>query len=122
MRSLAILCLMVITASCDHEDDRPWVFRSVLDDLPRMVTVELGNGLNVAYDAERAFLYKAWNGSVELEGAVYTTVHGPQPRSTGAEYFRSDARQPWVVFKDDLKIEPLVQYAGIDLIPEMSFS
>lgn len=60
-----------------------WVFRSVLDNRPRIVTLALHKDLWVAYDATNCGLYRAWTGGVRFEGAVYTTVHGPQPRSFG---------------------------------------
>ncbi len=63
-----------------------WVFRSVLDSRPRMVTVALHEDLWVSYDATHCSLYKAWNGGVKFDGAVYTTVHGPQPTSYGDAY------------------------------------
>ncbi|MDA9139561.1 hypothetical protein N9N42_01795 [Flavobacteriaceae bacterium] len=42
-----------------------WVFRSVLDKHPRMITVALHNDLWVAYDAQTAALYKKKHGKVE---------------------------------------------------------
>ena len=65
---------------------QPWVFRSVLDDRPRMVTVAMAEDLWLAYDASHCGLYKAWAGGVKFEGAVYTGRHGPQPESEGEAY------------------------------------
>ncbi|MBV6646936.1 MAG: hypothetical protein KI790_15875, partial [Cyclobacteriaceae bacterium] len=78
--------LLLVTA-CDNtqEKSRPldvWVFRSVLDKQPRVVTAALHENLWVAYDTEQGLLHKAWKGGVNFDGAVYTTVHGPQPTST----------------------------------------
>ena len=73
----------------------PWVFRSVLDGRARMVTVALANELWVAYDAGTCGLTKAWTGGVHFDGAVYTTVHGPQPKSEGAAYVESKAPAMW---------------------------
>lgn len=73
--------------------DRPrdvWVFRSVLDQRARMVTLALHDDLWVAYDATHAGLYKVWKGGVNFDGAVYTASHGPQPTSKGAAYVLSD--------------------------------
>lgn len=64
----------------------PWVFRSVLDERPRMVTIALSADMWVAYDAQTCGLYKAWKGGVRLDGAVYTTVHGPSPTTIGPAY------------------------------------
>lgn len=75
--------------------DRPrdvWVFRSVLDRQPRMLTIALHDGLWVAYDATNCSLYKAWDGDVAFEGAVYTAVHGPQPRSVGTTYLQGNPK------------------------------
>lgn len=63
-----------------------WVFRSVLDKRARMVTIALHPKLWVAYDATNCGIYKAWSGGVKFDGAVYTTVHGPQPTSQGSAY------------------------------------
>ncbi|MGI8922903.1 MAG: family 16 glycoside hydrolase [Fimbriimonadales bacterium] len=66
--------------------DRPrdiWAFRSVLDGRARILTIALHKDLWVAYDATNCGLYRAWTGGVKFDGAVYTTVHGPQPTSMG---------------------------------------
>ena len=72
----------------------PWVFRSVLDEQPRIATVALAEHLYIAYDASTGGLYKAWDGGVNFDGAVYTTMRGPQPTSSGPEYF-TDRRSTW---------------------------
>lgn len=61
----------------------PWVFRCVLDKEARMVVVALHEQLWAAYDATDCTLAKVWDGDVKFDGAVYTTVHGPQPTSEG---------------------------------------
>ncbi len=61
----------------------PWVFRCALDGRPRSVVVALADDLWVAYDASGVSLVKAWRGDVHLQGAVYDTVHGPQPVARG---------------------------------------
>lgn len=70
------------TASAPRPRD-PWVFRSVLDQNPRMITIALSSDVWLAYDAQHCSLYKAWDGDVKLQGAVYTAEHGPQPVSEG---------------------------------------
>ncbi|RYG33380.1 DUF1080 domain-containing protein [bacterium] len=67
-----------------------WAFRSVLDRHPRMLTLALTDKLWVAYDATNCNLYKAWFGGVNFDGPVYTSAHGPQPTSKGAEYVTQD--------------------------------
>ncbi|QYK53602.1 MAG: DUF1080 domain-containing protein [Fimbriimonadaceae bacterium] len=72
-----------------------WVFRSVLDQNARMLTAALSNDLWVAYDTKTCSLYKAWTGGVKFDGAVYTTVHGPQPTSIGEPYLLNRAKNTW---------------------------
>lgn len=92
--------------------DRPrdiWVFRSVLDQHARMVTIGLHDDLWVAYDATNCGIYKVWNGGVKFDGAVYTTVHGPQPTSLGDAYRFGILDEPaWTVYdgKNFNKVEP----------------
>ena len=68
----------------------PWVFRSVLDQQARMLTVALSPELWVAYDAKTCGLYRAWpggeKGGVLFTGPVYNDRHGPQPQSEGPPY------------------------------------
>jgi cytochrome c len=64
----------------------PWVFRSVLDERPRIVTIALNDDMWIAYDTTTCSLYRAWKGGVEFEGAVFTSEHGPQPRTQGPLY------------------------------------
>ena len=92
---LFIACLTLIQCSTKDNSKRsiadpsigqnrpmePWVFRSVLDKKPRMLTLAMNKDLFIAYDTKRGSLYKAWKGDVDLDGAVYTTYHGPQPTS-----------------------------------------
>lgn len=74
----------------------PWVFRSVLDQKARMVTVALSDGLWVAYDATNCGFYKAWEGDVNFQGAVYTAEHGPQPTTRGLTFEKDEPeRQIW---------------------------
>ena len=89
-RLLLLAALIPFVFSCKKEAtnyDRPqdpWVFRSVLDSIPRIATVGLHDDMWVAYNTANCSVYKAWKGSVNFDGAVYTTVHGPQPSSIDA--------------------------------------
>jgi hypothetical protein len=74
----------------------PFVFRCVLDGRCRMVTLALADDLWAAWDAERCAFYKAWKGGVKFDGAVYTTVHGPQPTSQGASYALEAEGEAWL--------------------------
>jgi cytochrome c len=75
----------------------PFAFRAVLDERPRMLVLALGRGLWVAYDAERAALYKVWPDGVDFQGAVYDWNHGPQPTSRGRSWWVSPWEEPWDV-------------------------
>lgn len=91
----------------------PWVFRSVLDEQARMLTVALHDNLFVAYSAETGAMYKAWKGEVKLDGAVYTTAHGPQPESIGKGWTKNPYAQPWFLIKDGTRVDdPEIRYRG----------
>ncbi|HEV7299881.1 MAG TPA: DUF6797 domain-containing protein [Tepidisphaeraceae bacterium] len=77
----------------------PWVFRSVLNKKPRMLTVALADPLWLAYDTQTCTLVKAWSGGVKFTGGVYDTRHGPQPQSQGETYF-DQAAQGWSIVRD----------------------
>ncbi len=80
----------------DRPND-PFVFRSVLDKKPRMVTLALSDDLWASYSTDSCSLYKVWKGGVDFDGAVYTMQHGPQPMSIGKAWTANDFRQPWRV-------------------------
>ena len=93
----------------------PWVFRSVLDEQPRMITLALHDDVWAAYSTQNAALYKVWKGNVNLDGAVYTTAHGPQPSSIGDAWFVNAHQEPWVVNKGGNEVAYNVQYKGHQL-------
>ncbi len=90
----------------------PWVFRSVLDLKPRMITLALNDNLWTAYSTQTGALYKAWKGNVEFDGAVYTTAHGPQPTTVGDAYFISQYESPWIIIENGKELRPDFQYKG----------
>jgi cytochrome c len=98
-------------ANFDRPQD-PWVFRSVLDSIPRIATVGLHDDMWVAYNTANCSVYKAWKGSVNFDGAVYTTAHGPQPSSIGNGWFVNKHDQPWLVVRGGKEEQPKVQYRG----------
>jgi cytochrome c len=114
--ALAVLVLLIF--SCDNKKGGkrpidPWVFRSVLDKKPRMVTVALNDNLYVAYDARQCQPYKAWKGGVVLDGPVYTTQHGPQPTSKGYAYYEQTDVQPfWYAVADGQEKELTPHFKG----------
>ncbi len=115
-----VMLLALLSFACSENknetaferDNMPWVFRSVLDEKPRMVTMALQEDLWVAYSTEYGSIYKAWKGGVNFDGAVYTTRHGPQPNSEGGDYFVSSFDQPWVIIKDGKTTPAKIQYKG----------
>ena len=90
----------------------PWVFRSVMDKQPRMVTFALNDQLWVSYSTDSCSLYKVWSGSTDFTGAVYNMRHGPQPMSVGSAWFENNHRQPWNVTLGGKTESPRTDYKG----------
>ncbi|MBX2926945.1 MAG: DUF1080 domain-containing protein [Saprospiraceae bacterium] len=113
-----LLLLAVASWSCSKKESSvqrphdPWVFRSVLDDKARMLTVALHDDVWAAYSAETGSIYKVWKGGVNFDGAVYTTAHGPQPSTLGDAYFENKYDRPWKVFLNGKEQTPRIQYRG----------
>ncbi|MFC4992355.1 hypothetical protein [Rubritalea tangerina] len=65
----------------------PSVFRSVINDRPRMLTILLSDSHAISYDTGIASIGLAWKSHqappVNLIGAVYNGKHGPQPTTNG---------------------------------------
>jgi len=111
----AILLLWQCTSDPAPTIERPhspWIFRSVLDQQPRMITLALQEEVWAAYSTQNAALHKVWSGNVELDGAVYTTAHGPQPLSIGDAWFVSDHKTPWQVSRGGKEEAVKIQYKG----------
>ena len=111
MKAIQLLSfiILVILFSCQSDqssaDDNPrphdpWIFRSVLDQQPRMITLALDVNLWAAYSTENCAPYQAWKGVVNFEGAVYDTQHGPQPLSVGEKYVVNKFEDPWSIIKN----------------------
>ncbi len=99
----------------DFEADRPhdpWVFRSVMDAQPRMLTIALNDNLWASYSAQTGSLYKVWKGSVNFDGAVYTTLHGPQPSSLGNAWFENTHKEPFSIIVNGKEANTKLQYRG----------
>ncbi len=73
----------------------PFVFRSVLDKNPRMITFALTDEVWAAYSTNTCGLYKAWQGNVNFEGTVWTDTHGPQPTTIGNAYMVNEVTDIW---------------------------
>ncbi len=124
MRKLFLLIVLSIYLTSCSEDiskstkaakDRPhnpWVFRSVLDQMPRMITIALDSNAWIAYHTDKASMYKVWDGGVSFEGAVYDYAHGPQPSSYGYAYSDNSDKSVWSISNGNEKIQAKVNYKG----------
>lgn len=123
MFRLAALLFFLGFISCSNEEVnivRPkesWVFRSVLDSVPRALTLALSDNMYAAYSTENCSLYKVWKGNVVLQGAVYTEAHGPQPISTGPAYTINRIEKPWTLQNNaGENLNTTVQYLGHKIV------
>lgn len=118
LSTAALLCLIIIY-SCgglSHklaESKGPKAFRSVLDLKPRMLTIRLADSMWVAYNTATGGIYRAWKDGVNLDGAVYTTAHGPQPTAEGLPYLIDTYDEdPWQVSIDGKEVAAKPIYRG----------
>lgn len=119
-RLVTLLTLSLTIIACGTQADQlperphtPWVFRSVLDETPRMLTAALHDDLWVAYSTQTGTLHKAWRGSVNFDGAVFTTVHGPQPSSLGDSWLESEPDMHWMLTNEQgQSVSARYQYRG----------
>jgi hypothetical protein len=93
----------------------PFVFRCVLDKRARMLVAALDEEMWVAWDTTNGGFYKAWTGGVAFDGAVYTTVHGPQPTMKGQAYVVGDDTPQWSALVDGKPVACAVRYQGYTL-------
>lgn len=99
-------------ATAQTRPNDPWVFRSVMDKQPRMITFALNDQLWASYSTDSCSLYKIWSGSTDFSGAVYNMRHGPQPMSVGMAWFENAHRQPWTVTVGGKSENPRTDYKG----------
>ncbi|MEM8899492.1 MAG: PA14 domain-containing protein [Bacteroidota bacterium] len=113
---LLTVCLFGCSDSHDHHGPErgrdPWVFRSVLDERARMVTLALSSDMWAAYDAQNCALYKVWKDGVILDGPVYTTAHGPQPTSKGDAFIQGAYFAPWHLLRGADTLSVNTSYKG----------
>ncbi len=123
MKKLSLLVVTLFVLSCNQEstvvsDDNAdafsmWVFRSVIDQQPRMITAQLQDDFYVSYYTQSGALYKAWKGIVNMEGAVYDGAHGPQPTSVGDAYIVNDTEyRPWSYMTANGSLPATIDYRG----------
>ncbi|MEJ6692080.1 MAG: hypothetical protein QNL00_00680, partial [Saprospiraceae bacterium] len=128
---LLILIISTVIISCSDDSTtatrgsgierpyEPWVFRSVLDQNPRMITLALNNKLWAAYRTTTGGLYKAWRGEVLFDGPVYTNNHGPQPMTIGDAYVQNDDKSVWkLTDMDGIEIPSTFQYKGHKVVED----
>ena len=97
----------------------PWVFRSVLDQSPRMITLALHDKLWAAYRTTTGGLYKAWRGEVLFDGPVYTNNHGPQPMTIGDAYVQNEEVSVWKLTSESgQEIPSTFNYKGHKIVAD----
>lgn len=87
--ALALWLFPFLTFAQSPAAKRPvelWAFRSVLDGMPRILTLALHEDLYVGYDTYHCGITKIWKEGVLKQGPVYNQKHGPQPLSKGGKY------------------------------------
>ena len=103
----------------------PWIFRSVIDQQARMITMALDKDVWMTYNTQTGAIYKVWKGIVNFEGAVYDHAHGPQPTTVGDAYFNGSIVQPYSISKNGKKVNTAIHYRGhriVDDEPELMFT
>ena len=123
IQSFTLVSLLIaISFSCSSPVtyERPidtWVFRSVIDKQPRMLTVALNKDLYVCYNLQYGNLYKIWKGGVNYDGAVYTTAHGIQPTSFGYTYSQDSTSNTQWKLKTESGVEiPKINFLGYSMV------
>jgi hypothetical protein len=81
----------------------PWVFRSVIDEIPRAITFALHKDLWATYDTESCRLVKLWNGDIDFQGEVYNGVKAIQPMHTGLLYLNDKDSINYILIFDNGK-------------------
>ena len=109
---IALSCGKNTTSSTDDRPYQPWVFRSVIDGQPRMITFALNNDLWASYHTDSCSLYQVWKGHVHFQGAVYDNAHGPQPITIGNAWLKNPYGQPWNVSRDGKQELKEARYRG----------
>lgn len=121
--ALILVVVLTTVVACNRQVskvERPyesWVLRSVLDLKPRMLSIILDKNLWIAYNSQTGSLYKAWKGSINFDGPVYTSAHGPQPTSVGTAYMQEPDGNPWKISVDGGQPQSIdVNYKGHSIV------
>lgn len=81
-----------------------FVFRSVVDDIPRALTLHVSEQFWMTFDTETCAWKKAWSGSMNFKREVYTGEKVVQPTSHG-DYvfnFKKDTVAPFYIKKNQV--------------------
>ncbi len=97
-----VLLSILLLISCVKESDPDALSltlfrRSVLDQKPRMLTLQYGEHQWLAYDLEHMTPYKLWTGGVLWNGAAFNNIKTIQPSSYGNTYW--EIRDPFSYWK-----------------------
>ncbi|NND31833.1 MAG: cytochrome C [Saprospiraceae bacterium] len=84
--------------------------RSVLDQIPRMLTLRFGDEHWLAYDLDHMNPVKLWHGGVLWNGAVFNSVKTVQPTSYGDIYKSFEKENYWSVKHGEHNLQVNVQF------------
>lgn len=96
--------------------EKVWARRSVLDKIPRILSIRLNKDIYAAYNTESATIYKVWAGTINYDGSVYNGVHGFQPTSQGTTLLKEDEQDLWRIRIKGRIVRPIVTYKGHRLL------
>lgn len=99
---MACTFLMMIFIGCDRDLKGELLQitlhrRAVLDQEPRMLCLNYGDEMWLAYDLKEMHLKKCWKGGVMWNGAAFNNIKTVQPTSYGADYFKVSPKDSRVV-------------------------
>ncbi len=97
---IAIICLSgfgrpaaIAQSKAAERPTELWAFRSVLDGIPRVLTLALHEDLYVGFDTYHCGISRIWKEGVLKQGPVYNYKHGPQPVTKGGKYMEMPLKE-----------------------------
>ena len=91
--------------------------RSVLDQIPRMLTMRFGDHHYLAYDLKNVKPVQVWHGGVLWNGAVFNSIKTVQPSSYGNVYEAFDPKY-WALREGDSDVVFTAQFNSYELSGE----
>ena len=89
------------------------VRHSVLDQKPRMLTLQFGEERFAVYDLAKAQLEKVWRGGVLWNGAAFNDMKTIQPESYGQSYWEyKNHPLEWLIEKSGTQNNAEIKYTG----------